>query len=186
MQRYQLRAPVKAWHKALFSLVIFFVIFTVFQLFSGSIFYRLGFSDQKEISFKTIDASDLRLIDKEKEVFIARSHADLDNLIKVFYTYNALSKRPTELVNELTKTNFSRYTLIAVFAGRKPSGGYGVKPVRATENDNKVTIYMEEISPGSSCIVPFWLTYPFSIFLISATDKDVEVINEQVIKECRD
>ena len=80
--------------------------------------------------------------------------------------------------------DFENSTLIGVFMGEKPTGGYGIEITKITEQKNKITVDIKEISPAPDCIVTMVLTSPYKIIKINKTNKKIKFKIEEVVKEC--
>ncbi len=180
----KISALVKSRYKTISLLILSLLIIPVLVLNSGEIFYKLNLSRQKQISIETIDTKGVLLKDIEKQVFIVRNKSELQSFITVLNQHNAVSEPPNDLIKRLSKINFSRSTLVGVFAGRKPSGGYHLNPIQLRETDNKVTVNVQEISPGKKCMLLFSISYPFSLFQISTTGVEIEVVTQEIMKDC--
>jgi hypothetical protein len=67
----------------------------------------------------------------------------------------------------------------------RPAGEYELKPVRVVDTEDKVVVYVEEVSPGDNCFLTAVLTYPNTLILIPKTDKKIETVFTQSVKECK-
>ncbi len=70
----------------------------------------------------------------------------------------------------LPDVDFRRETIVAAFAGTKPSGGYGLTIERVTLEGNDVYLDLNEISPASDAISTQALTSPWLMLKILRGD----------------
>lgn len=75
----------------------------------------------------------------------------------------------------LPRIDFSRYTLIVVALGDRPSSGYGVSIYSVSEDQFHVDVSAFELRPDTDCVVLAVLTHPIALVLIPRTDKEVRV-----------
>lgn len=61
------------------------------------------------------------------------------------------------------KVDFSKYDVVAVFAGMKPTGGYAVEIEDLQKKNGKNFIPVKLISPSKGMIVVQMITYPFAM-----------------------
>ncbi len=80
--------------------------------------------------------------------------------------------------------DFDSYTVIAFFAGTKPTGGYEVEITEVLEASDKIYIKLTETSPGIECVVFEAITEPYHIIKIPKTDKEIEFILNEVVTRC--
>ena len=58
------------------------------------------------------------------------------------------------------------YEYIAIFSGRKKTGGYGIKVLHVEDIEGKTVVTVQETSPKPSTYVTQALTYPFTVIRI--------------------
>lgn len=80
--------------------------------------------------------------------------------------------------------DFTRYTVIAVFAGEKNSGGYSVDISRVVERENGLVVSVREYVPGQGCIVTQAVTYPYQIAIIPKTNVLAATIDWNTAERC--
>lgn len=78
--------------------------------------------------------------------------------------------------------DFDKQMVVAVFMGRKMSGGYGIKIVKVEETD-KLIVTVKESAPQKGAMVTMALTSPYHVLVISKSDKKVEFVNEKIPAE---
>ena len=72
--------------------------------------------------------------------------------------------------------DFSRYMLVVVALGSKPSSGFSIALRSITEYPSHVDVSAVELHPeGADCIVLTVLTNPIALALIPRTDKEVRI-----------
>jgi hypothetical protein len=80
--------------------------------------------------------------------------------------------------------DFSKEMIIVVFSGPKMSGGYGVGVINVAEEENVIKVFVRHTAPGENCTVTLAGTYPYQMIQLSKSDKAVEFVEEQVVKDC--
>jgi len=55
------------------------------------------------------------------------------------------------------------YLYVAVFSGRKRTGGYGIKVLHVEDNEGKTVVTVQETSPKPSTYVTQAITYPYTV-----------------------
>jgi len=78
-------------------------------------------------------------------------------------------------VPEAPKIDFSTHLVAAVFAGRKPSGGYAVTVQRVTRNTEGLHIWYRLSQPAPGAIVTMALTSPYHIISVATADRSLPV-----------
>jgi hypothetical protein len=73
-------------------------------------------------------------------------------------------------VPPLPSVDFRRETIVAAFAGTKPSGGYGLSVERVTLEGNDVYLDLNEITPAADAITTQALTSPWVMLKILRGD----------------
>lgn len=69
--------------------------------------------------------------------------------------------------------DFSETTVIAVFMGRRPTGGYGIEVKEIIDTGFLVVTKVEQTSPGKGCILPQVITSPYHIVKVDKIGKGV-------------
>lgn len=80
--------------------------------------------------------------------------------------------------------NFNEKTVIAVFMGQKPTGGYSVSLRQLEVTKDKVQFLVEESVPSKNCIVTQVITNPYQIIAIDKTEKEISFIGNTITKDC--
>lgn len=87
---------------------------------------------------------------------------------------------PTEMI--APATDFSKKDIIAVFMGRRNTGGYSIKIKEVIDKEEYIEIHVEEYSPSENCFVTQVLTNPYNIIEIQKFEKEAKFIfNEKKI-----
>jgi len=79
---------------------------------------------------------------------------------------------------------FSETTVIAVFMGRCPTGGYGIEIKEIIDTGFLVVIKVEQTSPGKGCILPQVITSPYHIVKVDKIGKGVRFDTVMRITDC--
>jgi hypothetical protein len=76
----------------------------------------------------------------------------------------------------LPEVDFEKQTVVAVFAGTKPTGGYSIRirDIRHDAKADKLLVFVEETSPPPGSITIQVLTQPYHVVVIPKTDKEIE------------
>ena len=69
--------------------------------------------------------------------------------------------------------DFSETTVIAVFMGRRPTGGYGIEVKEIIDTGFLVVIKVEQTSSGKGCVLAQVITSPYHIVKVDKIDKSV-------------
>ncbi len=77
---------------------------------------------------------------------------------------------------EAPKIDFNKNMVIAVFMGRKNTGGYSVKIVSIVEKE-KLIVTVKENSPPADAMVTMALTAPYHVVVVPKTAKAVEFVD---------
>jgi hypothetical protein len=80
--------------------------------------------------------------------------------------------------------DFSKEMVIATFMGTKASGGFSTEITRVVNSDEKVVVYVNEVSPGENCRVTFALSAPYHVIKVPKTEKVIEFSVTHKITDC--
>ena len=84
--------------------------------------------------------------------------------------------------------DFSKDYLIAVLQGQKNNAGYEIAVKKIIDDDDKITVYVEESSPSTNCNVTMssmaFTTSPYSIVKIAKIDKKIIFKTDYIVHEC--
>jgi hypothetical protein len=79
--------------------------------------------------------------------------------------------------------DFSKQNVIAVFAGREPSGGYAVKIDKITDTGSSRIVSITLTEPAKDCMTSEALTSPYEVVAVPAStlvpQKDVHVVTQK-------
>lgn len=74
----------------------------------------------------------------------------------------------------LPKVNLAKETVVAVFAGNKPTGGYTIKVASVdVGKGNKVTVTVSETKPPAGAMAAEMITQPFQFIRLSGGNRKV-------------
>jgi PrcB C-terminal len=80
--------------------------------------------------------------------------------------------------------DFSRYVLLAVTQGRKPTGGYRIAITSVTKRGARVLVRVRETSPGGDCVTPQVVTSPYHVVRARRTRGAAEFRRTRTIRDC--
>jgi PrcB C-terminal len=103
---------------------------------------------------RTVDKGDRSQIMSAREV-VVRTAAEWDALSR--------SHLPTR---QPAAVDFSKEMVVGVFLGSRPTPGYGVAIMSATEQGNVLNVRYRETSPPSDAILAQVITFPYQIVAI--------------------
>lgn len=79
---------------------------------------------------------------------------------------------------------FNRDMIIAVFQGKKSTGGYSIEINRITEKENEIEVSVLETSSGSGCMVTKMLTSPYHIIKLAKQTKEIKFNVTRMTNNC--
>ena len=79
---------------------------------------------------------------------------------------------------EISAVNFSNESVIAVYQGMESTGGYKIEIMKINFEEDKILIYVKEISPPGGVPVSTAITGPYHIVKTKKIDRRVIFINE--------
>ena len=80
--------------------------------------------------------------------------------------------------------DLAAYTILAVFLGMKPSGGYNLNITQVNREDSTIAVTILVTVPGPSCYVTLGIIYPYQILQIPKTLEPVDFEINTVIRNC--
>lgn len=80
--------------------------------------------------------------------------------------------------------DFTQKYVIAVFAGRKSSGGFTIEIKNVIRGEKSVEVQVEEVSPGNKCGVTAAFSVPYHIATIDKTELKVTFTHTQRTRQC--
>jgi len=92
-----------------------------------------------------------------------------ESLLKVYGQVNK-SRKPGFPIPDI---DFSRETIVAVFMGKKNTGGYGVAVEEVREEKGKLIVAIKETKPSSGAMAITVITQPFCIVKINSSNKEL-------------
>jgi hypothetical protein len=143
---------------------------------AGAMVYAGYILSSNDIPFETISRVAPGVGQSERKNYVIRSEVDWKELWGMVH--------PGESAPPLPYVDFSRETVVAVFSGVKPTGGFSIEITRVVDAGGRVLVYVSEVSPGDGCFVTEALTYPHHIVKVQKSDKPVELIVEGMVVSC--
>jgi len=119
-------------------------------------------SVREEIPFTVIAEGDTAADYPDQQGIVIGSLAEWEELWSQLRGYTI----PQPAVPEL---EFTQYTVLAVFAGEKRSGGYTVQVERVIQTDQAVIVRVTETAPGTDQMTTAQITYPYQVVKIPHT-----------------
>ncbi len=101
---------------------------------------------------------------------------------KTFWSTMHASQTPAPPVPAV---DFSREIIVVAAAGMRPSSGYAIQVMSATEAKGDVTVSVELISPGAGCINAQMMTSPVDIARIPKRDGQVRFDVARRVRDCK-
>ena len=81
--------------------------------------------------------------------------------------------------------DFSREMVVVAAAGMKPSSGYAMQVMSASEAKGEVTVVVQATSPGAGCMNAMMMTSPVDIARIPKRDGQVRFDVKRVTRDCK-
>lgn len=113
----------------------------------------------------------------EAQTFVINSETEWQNLWERMFS-NTSVKPP------LPEIDFTGRTIVAVFQGIQPSGGYEIAIQEIVETENTLEVVVKAFAPGKRCVVPGAVTRPFDIVEIEKTEKEAVFHVKHRVRNC--
>ncbi|TMI09973.1 protease complex subunit PrcB family protein [Candidatus Bathyarchaeota archaeon] len=91
---------------------------------------------------------------------------------------------PTACVPPVPEVNFTERTVLAVFLGEKPTGGYSIQITDVDSRASHLVVTVLTTVPGPYCIVTQAFTSPYQMIWIPKTDQKVLFVSETNVINC--
>ncbi|MDO8508968.1 MAG: protease complex subunit PrcB family protein [Nanoarchaeota archaeon] len=117
-----------------------------------------------ELSFKVLLEGTQNSL-SQKQTRIAKSTTDWTKLWGEMFPEQILPSSP----------NFQEETIIALFLGEKPTGGYSIKVEKMINHLFYIEAIVKESTPGENCLLTQALTQPYTLVSIPKTNKQIIV-----------
>jgi len=111
-------------------------------------------------AFRTIDRGVQSNIDSPRQA-VARTPAEWEALWRA---HSGAGRRGAGA--EAPNIDFDREMVVAVFSGSRPTGGFSVAIVSATQRDDTLVVAYNETSPQPGAIAAQVLTFPYHIVAV--------------------
>ena len=116
-------------------------------------------STGEETPFTVVADGDTAADYPDRQGIVIGSLAEWKELWEQLHRYTI----PRPAVPEM---DFTKHTVLAVFAGEKRSGGYTIRVERITQTDQAVIVHVTETAPGPRDITTTLITYPYQVVKI--------------------
>jgi len=73
------------------------------------------------------------------------------------------------------RIDFAKEMVVGVFAGEKPTGGYGIEVVAADFNGTNLVLAVRETNPSEDAIVPMVVTRPYHMIATPITNAAIRL-----------
>lgn len=89
-------------------------------------------------------------------------------------------------VGDRPEVDFTRDVAVAVTAGERPGGGYGITVDRVRETNGELTVEVVETTPGPNCITAASPTQPADVVVVpSVTIRSWSFVERKEVRGCR-
>lgn len=133
-------------------------------------------SDGKKLPMEIVINGTYSSVEDKREMLI-NNNDDYQKLMNE--VYKNLDQMP-----RIPVVDFTKYSLIAVFIGQRPNGGYMVS-IDSILDVSKIYVNVKEQTPGKNCNVTDAITRPYTIVKIPKTDKKAVFNTKQEVKDCQ-
>ena len=111
---------------------------------------------------------------------------DFESLDNAGVSHRKPMAKETVLINSAEEYNefigkvpddidFEEKTVIAVFLGSRPTGGYSAEVKKIIKKEDKIVVNVQETRPGESCKVIMAVTYPYDAVLVEKIEDESKV-----------
>lgn len=133
-------------------------------------------SIKEEIPFEVIVSSFYSSVTEKQEI-IVRDEKSYNELMNRAYEY--LDQKPY-----IPEVDFSKFIVIGVFMGAKPSGGHSVNVEKIIRSSDLIKVYINEVYPGINCGTTDAITYPFQIIKVPIYSGNFKFKTKKITKDC--
>lgn len=88
------------------------------------------------------------------------------------------------LIGSKSDIQFNKEMALAVFMGKKMTGGYSIEISSIIEKPDKLIVAVQMISPGKNCFVIQAITYPYLVVTVPKTNKEIIWDINGVVRDC--
>ena len=137
----------------------------------------LGFASNvqpQELKFEVLNTSSNPSLCKMKGIYTFNSRNDLIDLWKEAFN--------TDIVPQI---DFNTDMVIAIFRGSCPTLSYSVSVEKIEEKEDIILVYVQYMNPGMNCRQSHAISSPYVIIKTKKTDKQIEFIEYEKIKDCK-
>lgn len=104
---------------------------------------------------------------------------------RVISSDSELSKLNADLQNgSVAAVDFNKQTLIVLFSGGHPTGGYGIELKSVEKSGDKITVTAVFTEPGKGCMTPQMMTSPVLVAKVDAAFTSADFNLKTVTKDC--
>ncbi|HEY3251351.1 MAG TPA: protease complex subunit PrcB family protein [Ignavibacteria bacterium] len=130
----------------------------------------------ENINFDSIAHGSYSSIEDKRQV-VLRTENEYQKIWDEFY-------KDLDQMPRIPDVDLKKNTVIAVFMGTKPTGGYDIEIDKVMSVGGKIQVDVIEISPGAKCVTTDAITRPYEFIKIPKTDKEVEFKIKSITKDC--
>jgi hypothetical protein len=157
---------------------IFNIIIIAAALFS---FMQFSCSVQGEeetiVPFEVIHGGAYSSIADKRQVVVTNQEEYM-KLMDELYSY-------LDQVPKVPEVDFTKNSVVAVFMGEKPNGGYTINFDKVIKRKDDLTVSFYETTPGPKCMVTDAITRPYEIAKIPKIDRKVKFKTKTRVNECQ-
>lgn len=140
-------------------------LLAVLFLTVASLVLKIGqASEIRDVEFEVIEFGDVSGYGEEMYIVIETEAEWTEIWEKHTIVYNSPSLYP--------KIDFSRFTVICAFMGRRSTTGYSISIERIWANEKRIHVEITKSSPPKNFVVAYMLTYPCVFASLEKTDLD--------------
>ena len=143
------------------------------------------------------DSTPKKCITKEGRAFFEELGEEISFERVLFVLKNPLVKeKSSDILNDIYSFreafgnetfNFENNSLVVVFGGEKPTGGYSIEIKKIIKKKDRFVVYAEEKIPEKGCLLTQVISYPFDLAKIEKTSiSKTDLIIEEKVYSCSD
>jgi len=121
---------------------------------------------------------------QEVSIIFEKSSEPLPNINVMKQAVIRSEQEWKDIMGSPSSIDFSTKTALLVAMGQRMNGGYGIEILSVIQKEGKINVAVDMISPGKNCITTQVVNYPSVLLLIPKTDKEVNWIITNTIKDC--
>ncbi|MBE2228613.1 MAG: protease complex subunit PrcB family protein [Ignavibacteria bacterium] len=134
-------------------------------------------SDDSKVPSEIVLDGMYSAIEEKREVLITNNEQFQSLMNEIYRNMDQMPRFPV--------VDFTKNSVVAVFIGERPNGGYMVSIDSITEGSRYVNVNVVETTPGPNCMTTQAITRPFAIVKIPKTDNKPVFKTKQIVKDCQ-